>query len=562
MKKTIVVLASLSILLTGCATVQSKMGGLVLKMMTKKEANFSEMAAIGSYQLNVTPADAGITTLGTEDWLGGENLVGVQFVKPAGAIGVISFDGTVTIGGKEATSYGGGAYFARFDGDDKATKKVVMVSSNGESTEFSVSPLPSIRIKSINGSAENATIDVNAPLEIELEYDAAAKGKRVTISLITKAVGSKGFAYFQSAIVGDKISISADAFKHKHIAGAGPTGKDVTNWSTGENYLVVNIIENDRSETGQPFPYFRKTLGSGDSKAVTVTGNSEGRAYVKVSGKSKEANGEFGYEASSSNAWYARPLDTDIKRMGISSLSVSGTLYKRDVSTSERDNYATGFTEITTTTTTFQFPELDDSYWNQFLENIYSDLSSTLKNDYGVTMVDVDEITSNPIYDEFYTPKDANNTEYISKNLRDTKRLVANSLGEILGDRTTALIADNSPAARLTRDMNMDAFMDVVINYQVAGGKDNTIVLLPRVNYRVTGQNQGYDGTSSVWLQGSIEGPGVSFSEDEFSDLNALNRIGQKDVIVNLIRQSLKELSEEQDKFGYQAIWNTALKQN
>ncbi len=554
MKKTIVVLASLSILLTGCATVKSKMGGMVLKIMTKKEADFDKMAAIGLYQSNIYSSDVGITTLGTEDWVEGENLVGVQFIKPAGAIGMINFDGTVTVDGQEAKSYGGGAYFARFDGDDKTTKKVVMASSNGESTEFSISPLPKIRIKSINGSADSATIDVNSPLEIELDYDAAARGKRVIVSLITNAVGAKGFANFQSAIIDNKISIPADAFKHKHINGGGLTGKDVTNWAEGENYLLVSMVEHNRDDTSNPFPYFRKDLTSYDSKAVTVTGDAEGRSYVKATGKSKEVNGEFKYEAFSSNAWYARPLNTNIKRMGISSLSVSGTLFKKTVTTSE--NYH----EILTTTTTFQFPKLDDVFWNQYLESIYADIISTLKNEYGVSIVDINEITSNPIYNDFYTPKDENNSEYIAKNLRGSKRLIANSMGEILGDRTTSLIADNGPAARLTRDMNMDAFMDIVINYQVAGGKDNTIVLLPNVSYRVTGQNQGFDGTSNVWVQGNIQGPGVSFSESEFSDLNALNRIGQKDVIVKLIRQSLKDLTEKQQEFGYQTIWNTALK--
>jgi hypothetical protein len=182
-----------------------------------------------------------------------------------------------------------------------------------------------------------------------------------------------------------------------------------------------------------------------------------------------------------------------------------------------------------------------------------------LRNDYGASVVDVDQITSNSIYDEFYTPEDENSKEYIAKNLRNTKRLVPNSLGEVLGDRTTALIADNGTSARLMRDMNMDAFMDVVINYQVAGGENNTIVLVPNVNYRVSGQTQGYDGTSNVWFNGNIQGPGVSFSEAEFSDLNALNRIGQKDVIVKLIKKSIKELSDKQNEFGYQTVWKTAL---
>ena len=319
------------------------------------------------------------------------------------------------------------------------------------------------------------------------------------------------------------------------------------------------MVEYDRTDAGQPFPYFKKEMMSIDTVPVTVTGNAEGRAWVRISGDSEEASGKFKYTATSSNAWYARPLNTNIERIGISSLSVSGTLYKKEVETSERDNYLTGYREITTTTTTFQFPELDDQYWNQFLENMYSDLTGFLKSDYNASIVEVDQITSNPIYDEFYTPEDVNTEEYIAKNLRDTKRLIPRTLGEIMGDRTTALIADGGTTPRLIRDMNMDAFMDVVINYQVAGGEDNTIVLLPNVSYRIVGQTQAFDGMSNVWLQGSVQGPGVSFSESEFSNLNALNRIGQKDVILKLIKQSIKELTSEQAKFGYDEVWNTAL---
>ena len=133
------------------------------------------------------------------------------------------------------------------------------------------------------------------------------------------------------------------------------------------------------------------------------------------------------------------------------------------------------------------------------------------------------------------------------------------TLGEILGDRTTALIADNGTMPRLIRDMNLDAVMNIVINYQVAGDEDGKIVLLPNVSYQIEGQTQAFDGNTNTWIQGSVRGPGVSFSREEFSDLNALNRIGQKDVIVELIRQSMKELTEEQSKFGYDVVWNTAM---
>ncbi len=559
MKKILIGLFGVSLFLTSCATVQQQIGKVALKLMTKKEKDFSSIAAIGKYDLNLYPTDVGISMLGTEDWEAGQNAVGVQFVKPDGAIGVISLDGTVTVDGKEAISYGGGVYMVLFDHDDTSPKTVRVENVDGDATEFTMNAPPQVTIKSINGKTADAEINLTESFDLELEYDASAEGKRVQIALITSAVGAKGFAYFQSTLVKGRVNVPADAFKHKHINGGGPTGKDVTKWVKGDNHLQVVLIEQDRSASTEPFAYFKKINTAYDTVPVTITGDTEGRSYVRASGTSDESSGEFKYQATASNAWYARPLNTNIGRIGISSLSVSGTLYKQEVETSERDNYLTGYREITTTTTTFQFPELDDQYWDQFLENMYSDLVGMLENDYKATVVDVNQITANPIYDDFYTPKDENTTEYIAKNLRETKRLIPTSLGEILEDRTTAMVADGGTTPRLLRDMNMDAFMDIVINYQVAGGEDNTIVLLPNVSYRVVGETQAFDGTTNVWLQGSIQGPGVSFSESEFSDLNALNRIGQKDVIIKLIKQSIEELTMEQSEFGYDEVWKVAL---
>lgn len=559
MKKILICLFGVSLFLSSCATVQQQIGKVALKLMTKKEKDFSSIAAIGKYDLNLYPTDVGISMLGTEDWEAGQNAVGVQFLKPEGAVGLISLDGTVTVDGKEAISYGGGVYMALFDHDDTSPKTVRVENVDGDATEFTLNAPPQVTIKSINGKTAGAEINLSESFELELEYDASAEGKRVQIALITSAVGAKGFAYFQSTLVKGRITVPADAFKHKHINGGGPTGKDVTKWVKGDNHIQVVLIEQDRSASAEPFAYFKKINTAYDTVPVTITGDTEGRSYVRANGTSDESSGEFKYEATSSNAWYARPLNTNIGRIGISSLSVSGTLYKQEVETSESDNYLTGYREITTTTTTFQFPELDDQYWDQFLENMYSDLVGMLENDYKASVVDVNQITANPIYDDFYTPKDENTTEYIAKNLRETKRLIPTSLGEILADRTTALVADGGTTPRLLRDMNMDAFMDVVINYQVAGGDNNTIVLLPNVSFRVIGETQAFDGSTNVWLQGNIQGPGVPFSEAEFSNLNALNRIGQKDVIIKLIKQSIEELTIEQSEFGYDEVWNVTL---
>lgn len=557
MKKIIIGFFGVSLFLASCATIQTKIGQVALKFMTKKEKDFTQMAAIGMYQTNMYSPETGITLGTNADWTEGQNAVGVHLIKPGGAIGLIDLEGTVTVNGQPATSYGGGVYMALFDGDDTSRKTVRLENVDGVATEFDISPAPSISIKSINGQSDNATLDLSEDFEIELDYNAAARGKRVRIALITKAVGVKGFAWFQSTNVQNKITVSADAFRHKHITGGGPTGKDLTNWATGENHLQVSIIEDDRSDANQPFVYFKRTSTSFDTKPVMLSGSTEGRTSINIKGDVEADNGKFKYGATSSNAWFARPLNTNIGKIGIASLSVEGFLYDQETSTSESD-YGS-YKVITTTTTTWQFPQLDDVYWNQFLENIYGDMVDMLEDEYGANVVDVDRITSNPIYADFYVPNDENTETYISKNLRDTKRLFAASLGEVLAERKTSLIADEDAMASLLRDMDMDALMNISIDYRVAGDGDDKIVLLPLVSYQVIGQTQAFDGMANTWLQGTIQGPGVSFSRNEFSSLNALNRIGQKDIIVELIRQSIQDLTSKQAEFGYDEVWNTAL---
>ena len=515
------------------------------------------MAVIGKYERNLYPADVGISTLGTEDWEAGQNAVGVQFVKPEGGIGVIALDGTVTVDGVEAKSYGGGVYMILTDHEDTSPKTVRVENADGQVSEFTISAPPEVTIKSINGKTEGAEVNLAEPLELELEYSSSAKGKRVQVALITSAVGAKGFAYFQSVPLQNKVTIPADAFKHKHINGGSPTGKDVTNWVKGENHLQVSIIDEDRDVDSGPFPYFKKRGVTYDTVPVTVTGDTEGRSYVRIKGDVEAPNGKFKYEASSSNAWYARPLNSNISRIGIASLSVEGVLFKQE--TNENTTDYGSYKVITTTTTTWQFPQLDDEYWNQFLENIYSDLTAMLETDYGANVVDVDQITANPVYEKFYEPKDENTEKYISKNLRDTKRLIPSSLGELLESRTTALVADGGPVPTLLRDMNMDALMNISIDYRVASDNNDKIVLLPMVSYQITGETQAFDGTTNTWIQGTIQGPGVPFTREEFTDLNALNRIGQKDIIVNLIKQSIEELTSKQAEFGYDKVWNVAL---
>lgn len=78
MMKKYVGLLSVLILFSSCATIQTKMGEVAMKLMTKKEKDFGQIAALGLYQSNMYSPETGITLGSGADWQEGQTLVGVQ----------------------------------------------------------------------------------------------------------------------------------------------------------------------------------------------------------------------------------------------------------------------------------------------------------------------------------------------------------------------------------------------------------------------------------------------------------------------------------------------------
>ncbi len=554
--KRISTLILLGLVIASCAQI----GNIALKLMTAKERDLSNMAGIGYYIVNNYGAETGVTMGSSDDGFmeGGKNYIGIQFVKAEG-VGFYSFEGAVTIDGDTTTSIGAGFYVVKADKNDLKDRKVRVSSPTGQSAEFTLKAPVAIRIKSVNGSADGGTIDLTKPLTVELDYPASAAGKQVSFSLVVNVsiAGVKGFTYFYSTAIAPRISIPAEAFRHTHITGGSPTGASVVNFGAGENWLKVEISENSGPQTLAPFAYFKTQQTTLDTRKVTVEGELKGVSYAKSEGTVPAPSGEFGVRTNMQNAWYSRPLGTGVKRMALESLNVAGTLYKKEVTTSTTENRLAGTIPTTTFTREWAFPQLDDQYWNAFMESFYADFGAMIRRKYGYTLVDVNQVTANPNYANFFEPKEDNSSFVIRKNFRNTKRLKPATVGEVVGSATTSMIADGQPIARLMRDMDLDAVAYITLDLQVGGDENDKIILNPLLRFTVEGHNQLKDGFVGEWMTVQVYGAGVPFSREEFKDLSSLNRVLQKDALIAGLEKGLDLLLEGQTQNGTVTVWTS-----
>ena len=122
---------------------------------------------------------------------------------------------------------------------------------------------------------------------------------------------------------------------------------------------------------------------------------------MKAEGKTDSDHGKFEYFIQKPSSFYSPSLK-NVKSLGLASLNVSGVLFKEE---SNESSYTSGNVRYTSiTSTTWQFPELDDAFWETLLEKLYSSIQEKFSTNYAISFIDVDKITSHPEYANFWEP--------------------------------------------------------------------------------------------------------------------------------------------------------------
>ena len=363
------------------------------------------------------------------------------------------------------------------------------------------------------------------------------------VSLISSVPGGDEFNTFQSFYASEKVTIPAGAFKSKQIEGGGLNSKSVIGYKKENQYIRVELVEESRAQL-DPVPYFRKKASYFDAMPITLTGEIDSYVTFKAEGKVEVKDEKpFVFEGSATNSFYGNSLESKKLKIGIASLGVYANIFKQTKSTS---SYTAGNVEYTTTTiTTYEFPKLDDQYWDEYMASIYMDFKKLLES-YNVEVVDIDAVMADPNYNLFYDVDNANTKEIFKKKYKNSKRLSIASIFEIGEQTATAGTTDDLPKPKLLKSLGVDAIANLSLTFQV-GGEENKVVLYPSMNFMIEGFPLIDKSNVGIWYQGSIyRGKGIPFNSDEFTDAVALNRILQKDMIMATLKKTMDELVAKQ----------------
>jgi hypothetical protein len=531
------------LMMSGCAAI----GKLASGMMTATTADLSLCAVQGMYISNLYPRDTKTIEMDYvgEQWKEGRSGVAVSFYKREG-LGFYKIDGTITLDGDTLKYISNGVYSTYFDKNDGKPKKISISTSSGQKAEFTIQPPKPVKLVSVNGASTNASVDVTKDMTLEFD-NAPSEQASVRVAMIINSLGIRSFSDIGVFKLAKTIKIPAAAFKNTMVSASEQGAVSI---SAGSNYVLVERY--DVAANRIPGVGASQSVSMGWSwMPVNVTGDVSTIPGFKVDGKISNANGEMEYSASKPNAYFGKPISKG-KKFAITSLSVRGTLYQSQTTSSS--STVGNVTTTTTTTRTWQFPKVPVEYWDRVLDNLYKDVSGLLKDEYGISIIPIEQVVSAPQYKELEEIKDEYTKVEISRSYKGTKNLLPTRLDNILKSISTTFASDR-PEARLMRELGVDGLIAVTVDLSLPTDRSE-ITLAPRMAFRIIGPPNGYIAGPTVYAQGVVhDEKGVPFSESELKDINVLNKIIRKDDLMLAMKKALKEQDAKEKEMGYTAIW-------
>ena len=539
-----------------------KIGALAGNLMTSTAKELDGIVAktyiiCGVYPPEINTSEAKYFPKGTIE---GDYIVGVTFMKGSG-LGMYKLDGEVTCDGQPMEYVSLGSYLAAFREPFSEPKEIRIKASDGDEATFVLYPIPQVEILSVNGESSLPILDLSEDIKLTYTNPPGSENTRIKISLITDVAGARALNHFaefdakSDPIV--TLTIPKEALSNPEISGS---IKGVGNYNKGENFLIVErelITEKDKMGEEQQLGDLQTAELKGTSYAtipVIVKGKQDESVYSSIKIKQKTDHG-IGYTFYKPNANTGIPFSKG-STFGLASFTLEGTTYKTETSTSERYGY--GNTRIiTTTTTTYQFPQLPDSHWEYVMDKIYSELEAFMKAEYNITFVDVETMTSNSNYSTLFPAADNNNERIIKTSYKGTQRTAARSLGEILGSVSSNQTSDNT-TINMMKETGVDGLMSLNMQFQIAGNNKGNVVLIPSLTININGRDEDNNNKAGTYANGYIvKTTGVPFNTDQvISSPEALAKACSADELILSLKDGIRQLRSKEIDLGYDKIWN------
>lgn len=552
MKKLLTMIVLLSVSLVSNA----QLARLITGAMTSKTADFGDISITFAYTTNLYDPELKTLTTGVmqKEWKQGASLVGLTMTKKDG-IGLIKLDGKVFIDGEEIEFMGFGSYVKVYANDDFKAKKIKLVSSNGKSFEYSVHPVSGAKLISLNGEKQPEVINLEQDLKVELDVASVSPKSRLMLGMIVGVPGGKDFSGFLMAKPQQLLNVPKEALTTKQISGGGISGKtNVIDYKSDNCFRVETYEEEILQNT--PFAAARFLGQHWETLPLKVKGKDVGVNYLKAAGKTGKDRGKLEFFAQKPSNFYA-PAFTNLKNIGIASLNVSGVLYKQ--STTKSENTVGNVRYTTITTTTWQFPQLPDAAWNSFLEQAYTDVNSMFKRKFGCETADIQQICNHTEYKNFSEIKDENTEVKISKSYKNSKRLLATTIKDVI-DMSSTTFAKDLPQIKLMDDLGLDAIILMSIDLRVNDDGKKKIVLDPVLTIKVIGNQVGYGlGAPPLIFEGTVIGVGAPFKKSELNDPNIISKVAQWPNLLAGLEMALDKIQQQEIEQKYAETWQLFL---
>jgi hypothetical protein len=539
-----------------------KIGNLVGNMMTSTAKELDAVVAktyviSGTYPPEINTSESKLFPKGTIE---GDYIVGVSFLKGEG-MGLYKIDGTVTCDGQAMEYIGLGSYLTVFRAAFKTPKEIKIKTVSGDEAGFSLTPISKVGIVSVNNEKTLPIINLDKDIKLTYTNPPGSKGTRIRVSLITDVVGARALNRFASFEAGNEgevtVTIPKESLSNPEIAGS---VKGVGNYNKGENFLIVErelITERDKMSAPQNVGDLQTAEIKANSYAsipVIVKGNQAESVYASIKVNKQDKNG-IGYTFYKPNANSGIPF-TKGSKFGLTSFTLEGNTYRTESHTGERSGY-NNTRIITTTTTTYQFPQLAASQWEYVMDKTYNALVKFMKSEYNIDFVPVKTITGNSNYTTLFPAEEDNTKEIIRTSYKGTQRANAKSISEIIKSTNSNLTTDNS-MVNMMKETDVDGLVSMHLSFQIAANSDGKVILIPSLTMNITGRDESNNNKQGTYATAYIVNTtGNPFNGDMVkTNPESLAKACSTDEMIAALIDGIRELRMKEVELGYDKIWN------
>jgi hypothetical protein len=544
-------------------SIGEKIGNLAGNMLTAKTDKLDNIAPTisiisGLYDMRTRLSESKYLPEGTHE---GDYAVSVSFFKYQGS-GLLNLkDGQVLCDGKPMEYVGLGSYLMIFPEPFTEPKKLVIRAPNGDSAVYILKPVPEIEIVSVNDDRILPFLDLSEDITVEYSNPPGSENTTVHAGLLTDIMGARAinnFADFPAK--NTKVTIPKEALSNLTYSGKMGAGQ----LNKGSNYFVLERqLKTENSQLGPEqhpgkIPQTTIIARAYSSWPVIVKGRQEEGVISELNFSGKYTEGKIGFEVYKPNATTGIPFSRGSK-FGLVSLTLNGRLYHRE-SKSSSNSWTVGntrYTQTTTVTTTLEFPQLPDEYWDNMLQAVYTGVVDLFRERFNIAFTDVEKVTSTPQYSTLFTDEEINTYTKISRTYHNTRRSSPKRLSEFFGKLSSSQSSE-TPINMMMQAAGIDGLLSMDINLDIAADRNNHVVLIPSINFSIIGRDEARKNRNGTYAQGTIRfRHGVPFNGDAVrKDPNSLVSVCSVDQMIACLDYMLTNLRNKEVAMGYDKIWS------